>query len=102
MLKKTKKTVQKLTFRLHDSRRDGPQEILGRHEDFPVAVIGLDLQGGEVPEYLIWSGILANGVLVLNNLHGKGMRLQGTNVQRDARQIQLANGRNQQHSLSSP
>lgn len=57
-----------LTLGLLDARSDTAQEIIRRHKYLMITVIPMHLQSCKVSKYLVWSWILSNTVLILNDL----------------------------------
>lgn len=57
-----------LTFRLFLVGCDGAYEVLGSHVDLRIAVLTYNLQGGEVTENLVGSGVGSYPVLILHHL----------------------------------
>lgn len=57
-----------LTLGLLDTRSDTTQEIIRRHKYLMIAMISMHLQGCKVSKNLVWSWILSDTVLILNDL----------------------------------
>lgn len=60
--------LRRLTFRLFLVGCDGAYEVLGSHVDLRIAVLAYNLQGGEVAEDLVGSGVGPYPVLILHHL----------------------------------
>lgn len=92
-----------LTFRLFLVGCDGSYEVLGSHVDLRIAVLAYNLQGGEVAENLVGSGVSSYPVLILHHLkikvHIKRNQHSGSHVWGQPKWKLRGNKKKKSHTL---